>query len=197
MLAYEAKRAVARRRGVGTRLTGVAQLLAFVGVVGVPLLVGLGPRWLRRWTIAMLAVTSMGVWATVPDTEYVLIVMVVVVVAAIVVFPTGWEAPPLVSAAVALVIMLAAVEGSAGNAAPIARAIGCFAALLAVPVAGRLMGSSEERHPLPVVVLAIHTIVALVCSRALIRQESASLVTGVVAVALLATVAALYVAPRR
>ncbi len=177
------------------RLRGIAILGAIAAVIGVPTLVALAPPWLRRWTVPMLAVTSMGVWATVPDTEHVFPVMLVVVVAGIAAFVIGKDAPGFVAAGIALVIVVAALADSAGRAAPIGRAAGCFAALLVVPIVQRIADAHERGRPPIVAVLVSHGLVAVFASRALIRDESPVPVTLVIAVALAVQFAVLYSLP--
>ncbi len=178
----------AARRGLLPDFKGSAPLFALGAVVAVPAFVALSPAWLRRWLLPMLAVTSMGVYATVPDTEHVSVVMLVVVAAAIVTLVARVEVHPAVGAAIAFVIVLAALADSAGLPAPIVRAIGCFAAFLAVPVAARLR---PDARPALLTVLVTHGVVAVFASRALIRERSALLVVVAVAVALAIAVAVL------
>lgn len=181
----------AKRRGLFPDLEGSALVLAVAAAIGVPVLVALFPRWLHRWTGPMLAVSAVGVYATVPDTEHVRPVMVLVVIGAILCFALGIELPALIAAAVALLIVGAAIADSAGRSAPIARAAASFAVLLAAPVAAWIASARERGRPPLAVVLVTHGALAVFASRALIRESSVTLVAGVLAAALAAAVALL------
>jgi hypothetical protein len=184
-------------KGFIPRLEGDAQLLAVVGVLGVPVLVALCPPWLRRWFMPMLAVSSIGIYLTVPDTEHVLTVMLIVVLVAIGSFALRLELPSLLAAGVAVVMMVNALADSAGQPAPIARAIGCFGALLAVPVARYASTRAGRGEPAVPPVLLAHCAVVLFSSRALIREESPKMVVAAVAIALAGAVTFLVATAKR
>ena len=95
-----------------------------------------------------------------------------------------------------MVMMVNALSDSASRPAPIARAVGCFGALLALPVARLVSARLSKGEPRLVPVLAVHCGTAAFCSRALIRQESAALVVAAVAAVLLAAVVALVTTAR-
>ena len=198
-LAFEATRVAQRRKGRSsnsTDLSGTAALFAYTGIVAVPVLVALNPAWLRRWTVPMLAVTSIGVYYTVPDTERVRTVMFVVVPIACVCALVRVKVPALVAAAVAVVILWQAIQDAHGAAPPIIRSIGCFAALLAMPVAALLTRLAKRGRPATLVVLVTHGAVAVFASRAFVREKSVGLLVVAIGAALLVAVVVLFVASR-
>ena len=124
----------------------------------------------------LLAVTSMGVFVTVADTERVRVTMVLVVAVTVVYLAWAITPGPVVLAAVAFAIVGAAVLDSAGRTAPIVRAAACFGVLLASPIADvlnklRTSGASERRPPLAVLVI-VHCLVVAWSSRLLVRETS-------------------------
>jgi hypothetical protein len=151
-------------------------------------------------TVPFLAVTSVGVYLTVPDTEHAIQVMPVMLMAAIVCFVASVRLPAILGSLASIVIVGAALADSAGLGAPIARATGCFGVLLAAPVAGWLnqlrTEEGSERRPTMTTLVIVHGIVVGWSSRALIRQESVGLVVIAVGVALVAAVAVLFATAR-
>jgi hypothetical protein len=198
LLAFEAARAVAKtkKKSSGPDLKGTAALVAYTGIIVVPVLVALNPSWLRRWTIPMLAVTAMGIYATVPDTENVRTVMFVMVPAGALCALLRVKVPWFVASAASVVILWQAIQDAAGQAPPIIRAIGCFAALLAMPVAGWLAQLLDRGRPAILAVLITHGAFAVFASRALVHQRSIAVVGGGIAAALLAAVGVLFLAAR-
>lgn len=153
----------------------------------------------------LLAVTSVGVYLTVPDTEHAIKVMAVTVIAAIACFAASIalpriKLPGIVASPVAVLIVGAALADSAGRGYPIARATGCFGVLLAAPVAGGLnrlrTRQGGQRRPTMATLAIVHCLVVGFSSRALIRQESVGLVVAAVGGALLAAVVILFVTAR-
>ena len=148
----------------------------------------------------LLAITSVGVYLTVPDTERVSLVMAVALLAAVVTFAMDFVPEPLVIAAVAFVIMGTAILDSASREAAIARAAGCFGVLLAAPVSawlgGRRANDGAARRPAAAVLVAVHCVVVGFSSRVLIRQESLPRVAAADAVVLVVAVVVLLVSAR-
>lgn len=175
------------------RLNGDALLVAISSIAGVPLFAAFFPSRDARLAMPLLAVTSIGVYLTVPDVERVSLVMVIMVVAAVSCFATKIAPPHIVVAGSALLIMAAAIVDSGGRGAAIVRAAGCFGVLLAAPIAGWLNqfvtdGAFERRPALPLLAI-VHCLVVGWSSRALIRETSVDLVvTGTAAALIVATV---------
>jgi hypothetical protein len=166
-------------------LDGIASLVAFGSLVGVPLLAACFPRWAARMALPLLAVTSVGVYLTVPDTERVRVVMALMLIVAVVGFAANIEPNRFVVAAIAFVIIAVAILDSGGRGAAIARAAGCFGVLLAAPIAHWLprlqptndaRDAHDERRPAVVTLVIVHCLVVGWASRALIRQTSVGLV---------------------
>jgi len=198
-IAFELARASQRRRSSpssSSDLKGTAALIAYTGIVAVPVLVALNPKWLRQWTVPMLAVTSMGVYATVPDTEHVQTVMLVMVPIGAACALLRLKVPGIISAGAAAVILWQAYYDVAGQAPPVVRAIGCFAALLAMPVAALLARLTDRGRPATLLVLVTHGAVAVFASRALVHQRSLPLVAFVIGTVLVGAVAVLYLFSR-
>jgi hypothetical protein len=189
-----------KRGGGGPRIEGAALIVAIAAIIGVPLLSAYFPRWVGRMTVPLLAVTSIGVYLTVPDTERVSVVMAVMFVAAVVCFAAEVRPPPLVVGITAFVIIGAAIRDSGGRAEAIARAAGCFGVLLAAPVAGWLHEVREnnevERRPSIAVLVVLHCVVVGFSSRGLIRDRSIFLVAAACGAALLVSVAILFAMAR-
>src|SRR5437868_14852034 len=68
------------------KLNGLATLAAIASIIGVPLLAALFPRSAAKIVMPLLAITSVGVYLTVPDTERVSLIMALAIMAAIVTF---------------------------------------------------------------------------------------------------------------
>ena len=170
------------------RLNGDAFVVAVGSMVCVPLLVALFPRWAGRVTVPLLAITSAGVYLTVPDVERVSLVMVIVVVAAVYCFARAIAPDPIVVGGIALLIIGAAILDSGGRGGAIVRAAGCFGVLLAAPVAGWFNSLTKdgavERRPALSVLVLVHCVVVGWSSRALIRENSVSGVVPAIAAAL-------------
>jgi hypothetical protein len=137
----------------------------------------------------LLAITSIGVYLTVPDTERVIVVMGLMVLAGVVCFASEIRPNQAAIAATAFVIIGVAILDSAGRGVAIARATGCFGVLLAAPIAGWLSrwstnGELERRSNLTTLVV-VHCLVVGWSSRALIRETSIDFVLPAVAAALL------------
>ncbi|MEY2461189.1 MAG: hypothetical protein QOG30_3019 [Acidimicrobiaceae bacterium] len=182
------------------RLHGNALLVAIGSIVGVSVLSALFPRWAGRVTLPLLAITSVGVYLTVPDVERVSVVMVILVIAAAYSAVKRVEPDQVVRAGVAVLIMGAAVMDSGGRAAAIVRAAGCFGVLLAAPTAQWLSellsdGAVKRRPALPVLVI-VHCLVVGWSSRALIRETSLSRVIPGIAAALVVAAMVLVAAAR-
>jgi hypothetical protein len=150
-------------------------------IVAVPVLAFHFPRWAARVVLPLLAITSAGIYLTVPDTERVKVVMAVLAIGGVVGFAAAITVPPWVIAATAFVMMGTAILDSGGRAAAIVRAAGCFGVLLALPVAGWLRklpesGGGDERRPALVIIVVVHCLVVAWSSRALIRETAVGVV---------------------
>ncbi|MEY2454247.1 MAG: hypothetical protein QOD92_3821 [Acidimicrobiaceae bacterium] len=162
------------------RFRGIAFPLAIVSIVAVPFLTFSFPRWAARVAVPLLAITSIGIYATVPDTERVILVMAVMLVLAVVCGAASISPHPIVLAAIAFVMMGTAILDSAGREAPIVRAAGCFGVLLVAPVAGWVQQararsgdeSLQERRPAMVTLVALHCVLVAWSSRLQIRETS-------------------------
>jgi hypothetical protein len=176
-------------------LDGVGMVLAVAAVLAVPLLTWRFPRPAQRLVLPLLAVTSIGVYATVPDTEHVRLTMLLAVVVAVACVATKFVPPPAVGAVIALIIVAAAITDCADQNAALARAIGCFGALVvAAPAEWINARRDASRRPTIAALAIIHCVVAVFSSRALIRQESTTLVVLAVAAVLTAALAVLVTA---
>ena len=182
------------------RLDDGAFVVAIGSIVCVPLLVAWFPRWAGRVAVPLLAVTSVGVYLTVPDVERVSLVMIIVVVAAVYCFARGIAPDPIVVAGIAFLIIGAAILDSGGRGGAIVRAAGCFGVLLAAPVAGWFNALTKdgavERRPALSVLVLVHCLVVGWSSRAFIREKSVSGVVPAVAAALVIATVLLLVVSR-
>jgi hypothetical protein len=178
-----------------------ADLVGLIAMVAVPLLAAGFPRWAAQWAMPLLAVTSMGIFVTIADTERVSVAMVLVVAGTVLCLASGFNPPRAALACVALAVIGAAVLDSDGRTAPIVRAVGCFGVLLAAPIADALNNlrtlHGGRRRP-PVAVLGgVHCVVVAWSSRLLVRETSAVPVVLACGGALLLAVVILFaIAPR-
>ncbi|MEY2423149.1 MAG: hypothetical protein QOI95_3216 [Acidimicrobiaceae bacterium] len=182
------------------RLHGIAAVVALGAIVGVPLLSAFFPRSAARLAVPLLAITSVGIFLTVPDTERVSLVMAVMLVAAVVCLASEITPNQWAIAATALVVIGVAILDSAGRGAAIVRATGCFGVLLAAPLAewlNRLRTNAElERRSNTIVLVVAHCLVVGFASRALIRETSMTLVVPAVGGALFLTAVLLFAVSR-
>ncbi|MEY2449918.1 MAG: hypothetical protein QOH79_3394 [Acidimicrobiaceae bacterium] len=162
------------------RFNGVATLVAIGSIASVPLLTACFPRWASRLVLPLLAVTSVGIYLTVPDTERIIVVMVVVGIAAAVCLRAAVVPSPQVVAAIAFVMTTTAILDSGGRAVAIVRAAGCFGVLLAAPIArsldGLRTGAPVERRPALTTLAVVHCVVVAWVSRGLVHQRSLAVV---------------------
>lgn len=124
----------------------------------------------------LLAITSIGIYATVPDTERVSLAMGLMLVVMVVYAGLAIAPNQVVLAAAAFVEIGAVILDSGGRGAAIARATGCFGVLLAAPIAGwlnqlRTSGDLEWQPPITLLV-AMHCLLVGWSSRALVRETS-------------------------
>jgi len=182
------------------KLNGLASLAAIAAIVGVPVLAALFPRSAAKIVMPLLAITSVGVYLTVPDTERVSLVMALVIMAAIVTFAATVTLHQLAVSGVAFVIMGAAIMDSGGREASIVRAAGCFGVVIAAPVAGWLnelrTNGVDERRTLPVIMIGLHCLLVGWSSRVLIRETSILFVVAADAAAFAVALIVLVLAAR-
>ena len=149
----------------------------------------------------LLAITSVGVFLTVPDTERVSLIAIFMLMVAAVCVAMAITPSHVAVAATAFVIIGMGILDSAGRDAAIARAVGCFGVLLAAPIAERLNqlrnSGDVEWRPHEVTLVAVHCLVVAWASRALIRETSASYVIVAVGGVLVAAVLTLFATARR
>lgn len=201
MIAALDGRSASARKKVGRlpKLDTVGTLAALVAIVAVPVLAALFPRREVKLVMPLLAITSVGVYLTVPDTEHVSVVMALVIMAAIVTFAASISPHPLVVGATAFVIMGAAIMDCGGREASIVRAAGCFGVVIAAPVSGwleELRNGDRLRQPNLTILVVLHCVLVGWSSRALIRQESITLVVVADAIAFAVALIVLVVAAR-
>jgi hypothetical protein len=178
-----------------------AALAGYAAIVGVPLLAAFFPRWAARLALPLLAVTSMGIVVTVPDTERVALALVLVVVAVVVYAAWGAEPTRTVLVVTAMVIMLAAILDSGERPAAIVRSVGCFGVVLAAPLAAWLnalrTSAGDERRPPLVLLVVVHCLVVACSSRPLVHETALAPVLAVSVGAEVAAVLALFaIAPK-
>jgi hypothetical protein len=165
------------------RFHGIALPLAVGSIIAVPLLTHRFPPWASRVALPLLAVTSVGIYATVPDTERVILVMAAMLIAGVIGLDARIAVHRNLLAAISVVMMGAAILDSAGRGAPIVRATGCFGVFLVTPAVGWVWrwwpGGDErrpERHPpLPMLAL-VHCVLVAWSSRVQIRETSVTVV---------------------
>ena len=163
------------------------------GLLALATLALLGWAWPRvesavgRFTAVLLfAGATLGVYATVPDTEEILLVGVVVVPAlALLSWPAIAERAPSVLALLGLVVW-AAVQGGRGRPGAVMAALACLA-LVSAPVAARRLTRSRNRR---VLLLAVHAAATVVIARVAGPESSAATAALIAAPIALGTVAA-------
>ena len=191
------------KAGRAPRLEGITTLLPIVSIIAVPLLTFFFPRWAARMAVPLLAITSVGIYATVPDTERVKVVMAAMLVAGAVCLATRVTLAPLVPAALAFMMMGEAILDSGSRGAPMVRAAGCFGVFLVAPVAAWLQqwraddGDQErERRPALITLIAVHCVLMVWSSRLQIRETSSAAVVLGTGLALVLGTAVLFATAR-
>jgi hypothetical protein len=144
----------------------------------------------------LLAITSIGIFVTVADTERVSVTMALMLVVMVIFVGTAMKPNEAVLGAAAFVLIGAAILDGGDRGAAIARAAGCFGVLLAAPIAGwlnalRKSGDVEWRPPV-VVLGAVHCLLVGWSSRVLVREETTGVVAAAVGGALVAAVLILF-----
>jgi hypothetical protein len=172
--------------------------------------VGAGP-WVEWWErcdgdhvpgLVLLAISVIGVWSTVPDTERTLNLLGAIAPCAVVAwYPRLWRLGPAAPALMALVVWVAAQDG-AGRPGSVVGAVGTLGVLLAGPaVATAVHATSEWRRPARVdtelaVLLTVHAVCAMWAARVAGLSESSTTALVLVAPALAASFAVLAVYQR-
>ena len=163
------------------------------GLLALATLALLGWSWPRvesavgRFTAVLLfAGASLGVYATVPDTEEIILAGVVVLPAlALLSWPAIAERAPSVLALLALVVW-AAAQGGRGRPGAVVAALVCLA-LVSAPVAARRLTHSLNRQ---VLILAVHAAATVVIARVAGMETSAATAALIAAPVALGTVGA-------
>jgi hypothetical protein len=165
-------------RDPGVRLgPGRLATIALAAVVAGALLADFDRRrWRDGLTLALLAVTAAGIWATVPDVEAAVVVLGAVLPFGLLGWPLLREAPPALGAAgaVATAALLAwtVVTGGAGRPGSVAGGLACLGVLAVEPLA-RLVdrGPDAPARPGPAAVLAAQLLMVGVAARVVGRPE--------------------------
>lgn len=145
--------------------------------------------------MTMLAMTSIGVYLTVPETQHVIPMMAIAVIAAAIFLATSSAPPPPAIVLVAGGILATGLHDATGNRAAMVRVVGCFGVLLVAPIARRVTeGRHELWEPRSSSLLVVHGFVVAVSSRALVHSHSTKSVALLVTATLVATVAVLVLA---
>jgi hypothetical protein len=157
-------------------------------------------------TLALLAVTAAGIWATVPDVEQAVVVLGAALPLALLGWPLVRSAPPSLgpAGAVATAALLAwtSVTGGAGRPGSVAGALACLGVLAVEPFAHLLDPDPSDRRGAggrarkAGALLAAQLLLVGVASRVVGRPGSLA-VAGTLAVAELATGVAVAIALRR
>jgi hypothetical protein len=146
-------------------------------------------------TPVLLAVTTFGVWVTVPETQHVVVLMgAVLPVAAVAFLRPTWLGIPGAFAAVAVIAWVVEVDGQARDGAVVG-SLACLGLLLLEPVLRRtglvphVEPAPERGSSLPLsgagsgwMTPIVHTVLVAWCSRVAGMQSSAAVALGLVAV---------------
>jgi hypothetical protein len=137
---------------------------------------GAAPRLLP----ALLAITALGMWGTTPDTEHTRVIVGALVGIVVLAFDRRLESGAGGTAAiVSLMVWAATIDGHARHSAVVG-ALGCFGAIVLLPLVGR------ARVPASTVriaaVIAIQAVIVVVCSRVAGLRDSAGASLAICAV---------------
>jgi hypothetical protein len=170
----------------------VPEMVALTALVGGALVVdydeanahsGLAP--------VLLAITVLGMWTTVPDTEQVLVVLGVFAPLALVGWPVVRAAEGAAAYGVVGLLAWVAAVGGRGRPGSVVGAVACLGVLLVEPLVRRLWRgrASLPTRPLSLrglLTVAIHSVVVLLAARVAGLETSAKIAGAASAVALLA-----------